>query len=444
MDITDSSEDLKIFEADQPTDLTAVVEVELEVAPLVTEPGVTAMADAVPTVAPTPAERGSAGHVPAEPASDAADAPAPPPRVADPDAVALLSLLSTGATHLGVGVLLPNGKKEYYPTAIKNESERRSLIEAHLAGAIPPRLCLSKGETFLVQNPFALAYPAVIRLSDQFKTNAITFDVDGPGHADGLTAEHVDQRTWAIADVAEDAGLTPTVVRSNSATGRHVVIPMPDLIDAGLAVYIAQGVIALVPGAEGTEIFPRTATLREGQFGRWVAFPLNGAAPKPGGGRIINRHGNELPASSVGTPELSVINAFRPLYKRQQAAEERIRAARRAEGILLSHLSHASGKSGNASDATLEQVVRTFATIADDREKEQDIIAIQCPTHGGTCFHCNVDIGWYCCHKCGHKGAGQSAPYTLLRLLRPDWTHAQLRSELSALHQKSNEPGSPT
>jgi hypothetical protein len=91
---------------------------------------------------------------------------------------------------------------------------------------------------------------------------------------------------------------------------------------------------------------------------------------------------------------------------------------------------------------TLEQVVRTFAKIADDRETEVDIIGIRCPTHGGTCFHVNPDVGWYYCHKCGHKGAGPGAPFTLTRLLRPDWTKSQIRSELTALHAASTaKPG---
>jgi hypothetical protein len=251
-------------------------------------------------------------------------------------------------------------------------------------------------------------------------------------------------RTWAIAAIAEEAGLMPTVVRSNSGKGRHVIVTFSEPVVAGLAVFIAQGVLALVPGAQKTEIFPRTATLRDGQFGRLVAFPLSGAAAAHGGGRIIDRSGNELSASSVRIPKPDVIAAFVPAFQRQQGADAAISAARQAEGAILAHLAYAAGRDGGHCTATLEQVVRAFAEIADDRETEAHIIGIRCPTHGGTCFHVNPEIGWYYCHLCGHKGAGPGAPFMLLRLLRPDWTQAQIRAELSALGSTSTAKAGAT
>lgn len=358
--------------------------------------------------------------------------------LADPIALAWLNHLAGPATHLAIGAKLPDGKKAYYPTEIRDDADRRALIESHLTGTLQPRLCLRQGESFLIEQPFALGYFTIQRADSQFVVHALTFDIDGPGHANGLTPEQVEAQTWDIAALAEEAGLEPTVVRSNSGKGRHVIVTFPEPVDAGLAVFIAKGILALVPGAEKTEIFPRTATLRDGQFGRLVAFPLNGSAPHPGGGRIIDRHGQELPVSSVRIPDSESIAAFIPLYERQKGADAAIRAARQAEGTMFAHGAHAAGQDANASQATIEHVARAFAEIADDRETEPDIIGIRCPTHGGTCFHINPEIGWFYCHKCEHKGAGPGAPFMLLKLLRPDWTPAQIRAELSALTSHSS------
>lgn len=357
---------------------------------------------------------------------------------ADPLAMAWLNHLVGVAEYLAVGVRHPNGKKSFYPTLIRDEDDRRALIEDHLLGRLPSRLCQRDGETFYAEHPFALGYYTTQRLGSRFVTNALVFDIDGPGHADGLTPEQVEERTWAIAGILEEAGLAPTVVRSNSAAGRHIITTLAEPIDAGLAVFIAQGVLALIPGAEKTEFFPRTATLRDGQFGRLVAMPLNGAAPAVGGGRIIDRAGNELSAASVCIPDQEVITAVQRAFEHQQAAEMTIRTARRAEGQMMSHLAYASGGDTSWSLATLEQVVRAFAKIADDRVTEPDIIGIHCPTHDGTCFHVNVDQGWFCCHNCtNNKGAGPGAPFMLLRLLRPSWSHSQIRAELKALAAKT-------
>jgi hypothetical protein len=368
-----------------------------------------------------------------------------PPRPADPHAVAWCNRLVGRATHLAIGVLLPNGSKAFYPTEISNEADRQALIEAHLAGRLPPRLCLRQGERFLVERPFGLGYFTTQRDGDSFVASAITCDIDGPGHADGLTAEQVEERTWAIVDVAEEAGLVPAVVRSNSAKGRHIIISFSEPIAAGLAVFIAQGLIDLVPGAAKTELFPRTATLRDGQFGRLVALPLNGAAPAPGGGRIIDRAGKELPASSVRIPTLDAVAVFSEAYLHHHAAEQSLKAAHAAEGAMLAHLAHASSGDQSWSQATLEQVVRAFAEIVDDREREPDVIGIRCPTHDGSCFHVNVDAGWFACHACLHKGGGPGAPYMLLKLLRPEWSHTQVRAELKALHlQAAAQTGVPS
>lgn len=366
---------------------------------------------------------------------------APPADGASPFAApaAWLLHLIGSPSHLAVGTKLTDGKKSYFPTAITSVAEISELAKAHVSGHLPARVCIRKGgETFVVESSFGIGYYTVRPIGDRFVTSSLTFDVDGPGHADGLTAEQVEALTWAIAAVAEEAGLAPTVVRSNSGKGRHVIVTFPGEIDAGLAVFIGEAVIAMVPGAEKTEIFPRAARLRDGQLGRLVALPLSGAATGPDGGRIIDRAGNEVGVEMVRFADAAAVAALEVLWKRQVAADATIRAARAAEGKMLASMAHAASADSTWTTVTLEQVVRAHAEVADDRETESDIIGIRCPTHGGTCFHVNSDVGWFFCHKCLHKGAGPGAPYMLLKLLKPDWTAKQLNAELKKLGEQTD------
>lgn len=348
-----------------------------------------------------------------------------------------LSHLIGPAQHLAVGVVTQDGKKAYFPTEVPGDAQLRDLLLAHVQGCLPPLNCLRKGEGFVVDKAISLGYYPSRRdghgAGQTCVTNSITWDIDGPGHADGLSPEEVERVTWGIVDIAEEAGLCPTVVRSNSGLGRHVIVALPTPMPAGLAVYIAIAVISLVTGAEKTERFPRSDRLREGKFGASIALPLSGAAPGPGGGRIIDRHGNEVTVESVRIPPMDAFSDFIEAYERQKTADLVIKRCRDAEGRMLSHLAHTSGDDNRAPRVSLDTIVRTFAEIADDRETEDDIVGIRCPTHHGTCFHVNVDQGWFFCHKCGHKGGGPGAAYKLLGLLRPQWNHTQLRRELAQL-----------
>ncbi len=217
----------------------------------------------------------------------------------DPAAVRWINHLIGTTSRLAVAVRHPKGYGVYSPTLIRDEADRLTLIHDHLLGRLQPRLCLRDGATFLTEKPFTLGYYTIQRVGARSVTNAIIFNIDGPGHAENLTAKQAEERTWAIVKVLEAAELVPVVARSNSASGRQIYVTLAESIETDLAMFIARRIIARVPGAEKTAFFPGVASIPDGQFGQLMNVPLSGAPLAPGGGCLIDRAGHAQPASTV-------------------------------------------------------------------------------------------------------------------------------------------------
>ena len=337
-----------------------------------------------------------------------------------------------------VGFVVSNARgKQVFPVEASTQ-DLGALIEAHVSGHLPVKESRrADGTPFAVTDAQALALYSVARQGDHFVTKSLVFDIDGPGHADGMTAADVQRVTAALANILEQSGLCPLVARSSSGAGCHIWVPFMVPVAAGMARWIGEAVRDAVPGAEKVEIFPKQIALRDGQLGSAITLPAMGIPSGPGGGTRVDLVGQELAWTDIRLVDPVVIDKFSCRWAVYAAKQLELIAAEVSAARFRTLTSPNGGGAEDFSDIGLEPVVRDCATIADDRVTESHVIGIVCPSHGGTCFHVAPEQGWFFCHKCGIKGAGPAAPLMLLRLLKATNSEADHRQFFAELRKKS-------
>jgi len=334
-----------------------------------------------------------------------------------------------------------DGKKTFAPTQVAPES-LRVLLQAHLDGALPPITCISQdGNTHVVSDAFGLGAYTTWAIEAEYACTFLLFDIDGPDHTSGRTLEEVERVMRAIVAVLSEAGVSWFIVRSSGSQGRHVVVLFPDEVPAAFAIFLGDQVLALVPSADDIEVFPCQAVLREGRLGNLAALPKAGRPPKPGGSEVIDLEGRPVGVESIHPVSEEVLRQLLSDWKQYRLLHQRSCDNHAALAKMRGLLAATGDGEEDWSDVGLEGVVREYATIRDDRQKESHIIRINCPRHGGDALHVAPEAGWYKCHKCEFKHAGPMAPYFLLKEFFPKDTPNDLKKRLQALRIRQRDQG---
>lgn len=358
----------------------------------------------------------------------------PPQTLTFPSIADLLTFVASRAGHIGYLTVTPKGKK-VVPVACE-PGAFEALVNDHLAGVLRARSSAARdGDDRSVTGVAVAVYP-VMPVDDRCVTSILVFDIDGPGHADGLPASDVERITVALSDLLERSNLSPITVKSMSGAGRHVWVVFAEPVPAGMARWIGETVRDLVPGAKGVEIFPKQTGLRPMQIGSAITLPASGSPTGVGGGVRIDRSGSDLSWSNLRCAEPAIIAALTTRWATYAASLAEASTIARQSARFHSLSNNTPALTDDYTDIGLEAVARAVATIADDRVTESHIIGVLCPTHGGSCFHIEPEQGWFICHKCGHRGAGPAAALMLLRLFQPYASASDHRAFLETLRSR--------
>jgi hypothetical protein len=309
-------------------------------------------------------------------------------------------------------------------------AELPALVDAHLAGRIPPRDAVARAHgAYRVDDATSLlAYPTQFDAHGRPWSRWLAIDIDGADHITGVGDPW--QIALATAEWMHQHRLRPVIERSHGGAGYHVWSLWSIWRPTALAWYVglrirhalgdpaATRALTAEPGTAGRLVESYPPTPRPAGRGKCISLPWPGAPKAPKGGRTLWSNGSERPPASI---ELVPRDNLRPFIQAYNERQRRLTAARRRAAHAAPPRSRHHGRSDRG--PVCQDIVRIAEAWGEVTDRDPKRLYLNCPHHASqsrrSLFVELTTNAWQCwsCHAEGTDDGAAGGAAALARWL---------------------------